>query len=310
MRKFIYQFILFLSVLLTILALSLFLIPNKRLKNSSLYSDIDKNNRLDLLHSPKIIFVGGSNIAFGLNSQQIEDSLHLPVVNMGLHAGLGMCFMLNEIRNHVKQGDIVVFAPEYHQFLGNLFEGEKVLVALLFDINPKDIKDITIKQFLHLFPSIVEYSASKIFRMNIDMADDGDGYGKFFKRNSFNKYGDEAMHWNFPYHNLPSADSPPKNTTINADAFEFIKNFKKDMDKKGVAFYIIPPAFQRSSFVNYHAIIMTIQKKLKDQSTPFEIQPEECSYPDNMMFNTIYHLNKTGVDQRTATIIRFLKNKI
>lgn len=310
MKQFILRILLFLVIFLSIITSSLFLITNKRLKNSSLYADVDKNRRLDSLPSPKIVFVGGSNIAFGLNSKEIEDSIHLPVVNMGLHAGLGISFMLNEIRDHVNKGDIVVFSPEYHQFFGNLFYGEKVLVALLFDINHKDLSDITLRQYIYLFPDMVKYATSKLLFLNLDMAQDGgDEYGKVFKRNSFNKYGDEAMHWNFPLHEILMKSTPGKNIQIEPNTLLFIKNFKYAMDKKGVAFYIIPSAFQKASFIAYHNVIREIGEELAAQSTPFEIQPKEFSYPDNMMFNSIYHLNKLGVDQRTLLIINFLKSK-
>jgi len=239
MKIFIIKILLFLVIIASIITCSLFLIPNKRLKNSSLYADIDKNRRLDSLPSPKIVFVGGSNIAFGLNSKEIEDSIHLPVVNMGLHAGLGIYFMLNEIRNHVNKGDIVIFSPEYHQFFGDLVYGQKVLVALLFDINHKDISDITLRQYVYLFPEILKYATSKLFFLDIDMADDGgDEYGKVFKRNSFNKYGDESMHWNFPWHNTPSVSTLGNNIQLNPEAFEFIRKFKNNMDKKKLHFIL------------------------------------------------------------------------
>jgi hypothetical protein len=309
MKVFIRQLVLFLIIISAIITASLFFIPNKRLRNSSLYADIDKNKRLDSLQSPKIVFVGGSNIAFGLNSKQIEDSLHLPVVNMGLHAGLGMYFMLNEVRDHVQKGDIVVLSPEYHQFMGDLFYGEKVLVALLFDINNKNLKNVTIKQYIHLFPSIVEYSTSKLFFMNLDVTDDGDGYGKVFKRNSFNKYGDESMHWQFPLQKIPSTSAPIGHIQVNSEILKFIQDFKRDMNKKGVALYIIPPAFQESSFINLNNAIKDIEGGLKDHSTPFDIRPEEFSYQNRFIFNTVYHLNKPGVDHRTLLIIKFLKSK-
>lgn len=37
--------------------------------------------------SPKVILVGGSNVAFGLDSEIIQHQLEVPVVNMGLHVG-------------------------------------------------------------------------------------------------------------------------------------------------------------------------------------------------------------------------------
>lgn len=48
-------------------------------------------NRLDSLRGTnKIVIVAGSNGSFSINSEIIEDSLHMPVVNTSTHAGLGV----------------------------------------------------------------------------------------------------------------------------------------------------------------------------------------------------------------------------
>lgn len=55
------------------------------------------NKKCQLLEdtpSPRIIFVGGSNLAFGLDSQRIKDSLNINVINYGLHAGIGLKYMM------------------------------------------------------------------------------------------------------------------------------------------------------------------------------------------------------------------------
>ena len=58
---------------------------------------IDKVQRLESIHEPKIVLIGDSNLAFGIDSEKIEEAFDMPVVNMGLHGGLG-----NEIgRAHV-----------------------------------------------------------------------------------------------------------------------------------------------------------------------------------------------------------------
>ena len=76
----------------------------------------DKHHRLSTVESPRIILVGGSNLAFSVDSEKIEKHFERPVVNMGLHAGLGLKFMLNEIQPALNGGDIVIIFPEYEHF--------------------------------------------------------------------------------------------------------------------------------------------------------------------------------------------------
>ena len=50
---------------------------------------LEKDRLIRNTASPKIILVGGSNLAFGIDSRAIEDSLGIHVVNMGCTRGLG-----------------------------------------------------------------------------------------------------------------------------------------------------------------------------------------------------------------------------
>jgi len=69
---------------------------------------LDKDRLLRDTPSPKIVFVGASNLAFGLDSERVQSAMRLPVVNLGLHGGVGLKYMLDSTRPYVKKGDIVV----------------------------------------------------------------------------------------------------------------------------------------------------------------------------------------------------------
>jgi hypothetical protein len=85
-------------------------------KNMGRASYIDKMKRLDSISSPKIIIIGGSNANYGLNSQLLQDSVHLPVVNMSLNANVSFIFFCNVIKDHIQPGDIILALPEYQFF--------------------------------------------------------------------------------------------------------------------------------------------------------------------------------------------------
>src|SRR4051812_14897263 len=85
---------------------------------------LEKDRLIRNTPSPKIILVGGSNLAFGIDSKAIQDSLGLKVVNMGLYAKLGLRYMLAQVKPYIKPGDIVVVVPEYDQFYGDFANGD------------------------------------------------------------------------------------------------------------------------------------------------------------------------------------------
>lgn len=75
---------------------------------------IDKVNRLKSIEGPKMVLIGNSNLAFGMDSEMLEAAVGMPVVNMGLHGGAGNSFHENMAKLNITEGDIYVFC--YHTF--------------------------------------------------------------------------------------------------------------------------------------------------------------------------------------------------
>jgi hypothetical protein len=71
------------------------------------------------IHQPKIVFIGGSNVRFGVDAAALSRDLGMPVVNYGLHASLGLDVITDRALQCVKPGDIVVIAPELSHFRKN-----------------------------------------------------------------------------------------------------------------------------------------------------------------------------------------------
>ena len=91
----------------------------------------DKYERLLAADSEKIVVVGGSSVAFGLDSKLMEEKTGIPVVNFGLYAALGTKLMLDLSLPHINEGDTVVIAPELDaQTLSLYFNASTTLRAL------------------------------------------------------------------------------------------------------------------------------------------------------------------------------------
>ena len=72
----------------------------------------DKRRRLEGCAQPRIVFVGGSSVAFGFDSRVAVREGFNPV-NMGHNRSLGLRFMLGQVRAELQPGDLVVVSPEY-----------------------------------------------------------------------------------------------------------------------------------------------------------------------------------------------------
>ncbi|HEX7413143.1 MAG TPA: hypothetical protein VF411_03775, partial [Bacteroidia bacterium] len=224
MKPFLNKVLLFLMLVLAVLFYSLFFIPDKAAQESVLASIKTKHDLLQKTASPKIIFTGGSNVSFGLDSKTIMDSLKMPVINTAIHGGLGLEFMVNNVKPYIHKGDVVILVPEYENFYTDNFYGEMELVSLLFDIEPQERESVDATQWIHLTKYILPYSAKKIKNRFTELfqkekvSKEIDIYAK----QSFNQYGDTYTHWTLPNQSF----TPIKiamNEKVKPEVISFIK---------------------------------------------------------------------------------------
>lgn len=88
------------------------------LYQDSYYAELpEMYRRLESVEGPKIVVVGGSNVAFGLDSALLEKLLadkgfNYTVCPFGLYAAVGSSVMLDLSRDTLNEGDIVILAFE------------------------------------------------------------------------------------------------------------------------------------------------------------------------------------------------------
>lgn len=78
---------------------------------------VDKVNLLEThKDDQKIILVGGSNVAFGFNSEKLEEEFpEYKVINFGLYANLGTKIMMDLAKPYINSGDMVFLLPETNE---------------------------------------------------------------------------------------------------------------------------------------------------------------------------------------------------
>jgi hypothetical protein len=70
--------------------------------------------KLDELGLSKIVICGGSSCAFGVNTDVMQKAFDLPVVNFGMHAGMGAPVLAGLALKYTKPGDTLVVSLEPH----------------------------------------------------------------------------------------------------------------------------------------------------------------------------------------------------
>lgn len=274
---------------------------------------IDKHNRLAQQASPRIVFVGGSNLAFGLDSAEIERSLGYHTVNMGLDLSLGLDFMLREIEPFLARGDVVVVSPEYEQFI-DMYPGKVTTLFSKVLYYPPSIQFFSYEH-LALFLDQGLVVIGGITRAAMRFVTKGVGSEQHsnnpYVRSAFNEYGDITRHHELGRRNITitqfASTSPDSITRV----IDRLNKFSDHCRSEGIAvFYSYPPIF-RGQLQAYSEMIHDIASNLtKRLHFPILDTPEEMSFPIDYMFDHEYHLSFAGKQIRTNHLIATLRKEL
>ncbi len=294
-------------VALTITALFIATPPDdKHLYQASLL----KSNLLRTVPSPRIIIVGGSNVAFGIDSELMEEELDIPVINDGLHVALGIA-PLNEIKHELRAGDIVIISLEYYNFTNKQsFYGQPQYLADWVEFSPERI------WYLHepwkQMPSIYTIMLQRKVNRQLNYYLNGFSFetGRdFYSGDLFNAHGDFIGHLGEGNNRqFEIADSIYPINLID-DAYVYLEDFNQYALSKGaVVFYEAQAHRQTNCERTGKKNLDRFFNRLKTRTTiPLLTDLDELCLPDDYFYDTPYHLNEQGRKVRTERLIENLK---
>ncbi|WP_379824491.1 hypothetical protein [Flavobacterium notoginsengisoli] len=308
MKKFIQRLSIFTCVVLFILVLGALMPPTPRSKTSLLFSKLDKDSLMKNVKGDRLILIGGSNLSFGINSQMLKDSLKFNPINNGIHAALGLEYLLNEAAPYIKEGDVIIISPEYTHFYGNTAYGSEVLCRMFFDVDFRKgneaVTYMSFKQWQQILMYCPKYVASKFDPLEYFPL----SHDPVYSRDSFNQFGDAVAHYNLPpvdYLALDAIDGK-----FNEDIVEKLKEFRHLVLEKKARLFITFPAVDEQSYQNNKTQINKIYQRLQDDKFLILGTQLEFIVSNDMIFNAYCHLNKKGTDYRTQLLIKELKKEL
>lgn len=153
--------------------------------NTFLAALSEKYERLNTMDGEKVVVIGGSSVAFGIDSKQLEKSIGIPAVNFGMYASLGSKVMLDLSRNAINPGDIVVLAFEMdNQTLSMYFNADSMWQAI--DCDYTLLKGVDTDDYGKMSGALFGYFKDKIgFLKNGAPNPEG-----VYNIHSFDEYGD------------------------------------------------------------------------------------------------------------------------
>ena len=305
MKSFLLKLTVYLGVLAAFLAFVFAAYTKKFPPEKSFYmASRDKHLRLETLPSPRLIFIGGSSMAFGMDSGLVGQRLGFHPVNMGLNAGVGLEFMLQEEEPFVRPGDVVLLAPEYNTF-EKFYHPEPEYVVRLIECRPSVLRALTAGQLKYLLDYGYLHHLGRVIRTVGGQSErilDGGNY-QHTQRHSFNENGDVVSHHNVVGPKLGANRFKFTASPVAFTAIEHLNRFERKCQARGArVFYSHPPYEQRSHELN-RATIAQLDGLLRARlQIPMLETVEDMVYPTEDFFDTEYHLNLKGKLKRSEKI--------
>ena len=278
--------------------------------SSYLAAAIDKHQLLIEIPSPRLILIGGSNLAFSVDSERIENQIGMPVINMGLHATLGLRYMTDEIIPYIREGDVVIIVPEYAHFSSISLDGRPKELGTVIDLCPQCISRIlTPIQISNYVVGNLSTLEHDLLRFLTDLVTDSDVETvNIYSRDSFNRFGDVIAHLNQPVPGIMDVRGTlfsllNPNTTIL-----FLNSFQEQMTKKGALVFFMFPGIPEIDFkaaeIDYLAFQDILQTEL---DIPILGKVQDFVFPEDFFFDTVYHMNGVGRYYRTSRMIELIR---
>lgn len=262
-----------------------------------------KVERLEASPSPKIVFVGGSNLAFGLDSRAVEAALSYPVVNMGMGFNMGLRFMLDIVQPHIGKGDIVVVVPEYNLFFG-LLDGDERLLDVL-ELYPEGWQYIRARtQMVNLGTNLFRHVKFKVNRVLQQIGHTADP-DCIYCPSAFDDHGDIVAHLDKPSKDVGRMTFLRNaNQQVDSEAIDVVNGFARAVESRGARVLFLFPCLPRQHFDQRRAAIDRLHGELRQKlQVEMPSAPSDYVYPLPDFYDWVYHLNRGGRAQRTARVI-------
>ena len=266
----------------------------------------EKFERLHIVKPPRLIMVGGSNVAMGIESEILEKRLRITPVNMGINGGVGLRFMLDNIKPLLRPGDVAVIIPEYEQ-LTSIFNGD-INLARYLSASPgawrglRSYKQVLV--ILYHLPQLVQIQFWEWIRSL-----GGPLVEPVYSARAYNRFGDMVSHLGrtSPRDMSTARILTGGKTRVDAEALRELEEFNLYAKQRGITSLITFPSLTVNAYKDQHRVIGMIYERIKSGTTiPVISKPEENTYPSELFYDTAYHLNEKGRSLRTEQLAREL----
>lgn len=252
-----------------------------------------------------IFFYGGSGIYHSLDGKTIDEGLDYKyrVINLGQNANLSASLMLEMYLPYLDEKDILVFAPEFNQFL---YSREWHMIDWIAIENFYDVlRTMDIRHYLGVFTSFnafmngeVQFGFTpKLRSAGMDYTDCGNGLNEYFTRNYV---AETKPHVEFQTETLDLYGY----TMASRNFIRMLTAYQK----KGIAIYWSFAAVYEGAYTNtaeeFNEYMEIVSQKL---GCTLISRSEDHMFPRNLIYDSVVHLTTEGAIENSKRLSEELK---
>jgi len=261
----------------------------------------------------RVLFVGGSNVTFGINAAEFEKETGIPAVNFGCVAGMGPEMILYKLKPYLQAQDTVVMAWEYGMYPYSRSNYVNVTyLNLVFGPMAKFLESLPLKDQVQLslaLPAMTVYTGiytklltrnpKESFKAHWVISSSGD-----LLSNHQQGLTEEAL-LTMPMRDLLVPSEPSQN--MREVMIDFLQYCAKS-DITVISTW--PNLYRHPKYLDNQQVeknISLIKGFWESLGIPVAGHFENALFQQQYIHNTPYHLNQGGAMERTKRVIEDLK---
>lgn len=287
----------------------------------------------------RIVIISGSNGLFGFDGERMQKETGLPVVNLALHASLDLNFYRWIAERNIRSGDIVILPLEINYytldgpynswFIDNMLAwGKDYLKWVSYDEYWKFMSHVELKKVASgaLSNWYIQHGSSYKTKLHSKNEIANYQYNGSFREYDFRSVDDTGGIL-APNENRREAISLSENPDKYGAGLSYLKNDQltnygldsvyelvKSIKNHGGKVVLTWPATMNTKYFMKgdkasDDMVSRIKKRLEDNGIAIHCDPWRFNIPQKMFFDTAYHLNRSGAEERTDQMASCLKEE-
>ncbi len=270
-----------------------------------------KEDRIRKIQGNKIVFAGGSATLFGVRTLDIQKELGIPTVNMAVHAGLDIDYILERLKRSLREGDVVILPLEYELFSYDNVPS-RVKLEYIFTYDRPYLRSLPLLDVCRFTLSVKMDSLLEAMR-ELGMKGYSEppvGNGWTYSSGSLNENGDETYNSGNKKFEAAIINIPLGEHRVRK-GLQIIKEFSEWCRLHNIALYVsyANTVYHEDYEKDFYRDYFT--KRLKSFMAQNNInilgEPYDFFFDKALFYDSYYHLNDIGMTIRTKKLTAMIR---